>query len=181
MMKLNIIDTYNKAYLKEIEQGMTWYEDARSFCLRLSKDYKVSIDQAVSVVAHLSPRNRWERNKIDAENLISSKDRSIVKVATFTRNRDMAIEVLSNKRDPMPKGRKTGSFYQNILGYDHVVTVDSHAYCIAKGVRMVGPVINKLQYLSVERAYIEAAQSLSIKPYQLQACTWVTFKRLHGV
>lgn len=179
----NILRMYSKSSVKELKEGMSWYENANSFCLYLSNKYSISKEQAASVIAHLSPRNRWERNKIDAEALIAAeKDkRFLVKTATFSKNKYMAIEVLDDKRDSMPKGRKTGSFYQNILGHDHVVTVDSHAYCVAKGVREIGPVINKMNYLSIETSYIEAASLLSIKPYQLQACTWLTFKRIHNI
>lgn len=183
LLRQNIISMYNQCSLSECKEGMGWYENANLFCKYLSNTYSINFEIACSVVAHLSPRNRWERNKEDAENLIKSVDKHSVSVATFGRNKEAAIEVLEKRRPRMPKGNKTGSFYLNIVmpSCSKEVTVDSHAYCIAKGVREVGPNITSTDYIAISKAYRGVASSLGIRPHQVQACTWLAFKRIHKI
>lgn len=181
----NILGLYIQATLEDLEQGMSWYPRAKSYCLYLSQQYNVPITKTAAVVALLSPRNKWERNKTDAKALfeayVNNEDLHQVKVATFNRNRSKAVAVIEGSEPTCFFGPKTRAFYKNILGSADSVTVDTHAYSVAMGKRQVGKSITRPLYRKIERDYKEASSLLGIKPYELQACTWVTFKRINKV
>lgn len=182
----NIIGLYTQATLDDLREGMSWYEDANSFCKGISEEFNFPLPKVAAVVSHLSPRNRWSRNKKDVVSLFKAyrdkKDLHQVKVATFNTNRSKAVAVIKGEtQDWQPHGPKTRAFFKNILGCSDLVTVDTHAYSIAKGKRIVNKAINKSEYKRIEECYKTAASMLGIQPYQLQACTWVTFRRLNNI
>jgi hypothetical protein len=78
-------------------------------------------------------------------------------------------------------GLKVRAFYRNIIGDRDVVTIDRHAYSIAAGRHLkdteAGPLNAKAHY-AVEALYQEAARALGVCPVTLQACTWLTWRRL---
>ena len=125
----NIVKTYEQAYSHEIQQGLDWYPNAYKIALRMSQKYSVDINQVVGVLAVISPNNLWERNCIDAENILriwaTFKDVDLkkadkldlviikrciklVKICTFNGNKDKAIKVLmiKNKVKAIKKIRK---------------------------------------------------------------------------
>ena len=75
------------------------------------------------------------------------------------------------------------------MGSQDTVCVDGHAYCIWFGDRMVlsdVPNIGKKMYAEITSDYVEAARILTesgnpITCYEVQAVTWVAWRRLHGV
>ena len=77
-------------------EGMTWYERAYAAAVRLADQYEIKIDTAAGVIAALSPRNKWTRNLIDAENLIATfvaagaEAAADVKCCTFGKNKKKA-------------------------------------------------------------------------------------------
>jgi thermostable 8-oxoguanine DNA glycosylase len=76
------------------------------------------------------------------------------------------------------------SFFKNIMGYD-TVTIDGHAYNIARYKRVTltddDTNISKSVYLEMQEAYQRAAKRVGLKVYQLQAITWVVWKRIHNI
>jgi hypothetical protein len=182
----NILETYIKASEQDLIEGMSWYENANSFCKRLSVTYQFPVVKVAAVVSLLSPRNRWEKNKVDAENLFlayrNGENPHHVKVSTFNGNRSKAVAIILGKEDMiMPNGPKTKAFFKNIMGSSDTVTIDTHAYSIACGERKIAPTISRPLYRKIEAQYIETADLLGIKPYQVQACTWVTFRRINKI
>ena len=81
-------------------------------------------------------------------------------------------------------GQKIRSFYSNIRGLDEV-TIDGHAYNIALGIRqgLTSDKTNmgKKLYREMQSAYVKAAKRVGIKPHELQAITWTTWKREHNI
>ena len=82
-------------------EGKNWYERANQAAYRLIDQYeKINFSQAAGVIAALSPRNKWERNLIDAENLIAAfvaagaEAAAKVKVCTFNSNKKKALKIL---------------------------------------------------------------------------------------
>jgi len=49
-----------------------WYEEAMQFADYISITFNISKVVAAGVISALSPNNKWERNKIDAFNLIQA-------------------------------------------------------------------------------------------------------------
>jgi hypothetical protein len=85
------------------------------------------------------------------------------------------------------KGRKVTAFYRSIMGDPNAVCVDGHAYSVFIGQRIPTtktPNIGKGLYETIQRAYcLVADRSFDIcghklSPTQVQAVTWVTYRRL---
>lgn len=114
----HIVRCYEQAYTVENHHGINWYSDAYQIASKLSSQYSVDINQVVGVMAALSPNNEWQRNCIDAENLlriwatfkdvdllkadkldlvIIKQSLKLVKVCTFNANRNKAIKILMIK------------------------------------------------------------------------------------
>jgi hypothetical protein len=187
----------------DIAAGLDWYRRAEALADRLSAAYGCSTTQAAGVIAALSPNNKWRRNCVDAENLISAwamgLDPAVVKVSTYNGNKRKACLVLAME-DPTindlayllhgRQGRKVEAFFRCITGDHDAVCVDGHAYAIWRGKRistLQTPSIGKLAYQRIAHAYrLVARRSLDIcgealTPAQVQAVTWVTYRRIHGI
>ena len=107
------MDTQNQKHIQavldlatagDVAQGISWYATALTAAQELAARYNIYIATACAVIAALSPRNKWERNLIDAENLINvyttvgidaCKD---VKVCTFGKNKAKALVIVSRLR-----------------------------------------------------------------------------------
>jgi hypothetical protein len=86
-------------------------------------------------------------------------------------------------------GQKITCFFQSIMG-DDVCTVDGHARNIYYGQRegLTNPKTNigKKEYAMIQQAYIDAGKLIKIngqhlKAYEIQAVTWVAWRRIHGI
>ena len=130
----------------EQSEGLTWYQRANLAAVRLADQYEIAIDTAAGVIAALSPRNKWDRNLLDAENLIAAfkaggEDAAAdVKVCTFGANKKKALEILiwAAQGDIVKEflsGPKLVEFFSCIIGEDDVC-IDGHAYSIWFGDRV---------------------------------------------
>lgn len=188
----------------DMQEGKHWYQRAYDLARRLQCVYDITLGQAVGVIAALSPNNKWERNCQDAEALIKAhwlgSDPSLVKVCTFNKNKDKAIQILnldtdqddvefSHQIQAILSGRKVVAFYRCIMGFDDTVCVDGHAYAIWLGERIPTtktPSISATLYQTITRAYVNVAKDShaicgeKLTPAQVQAVTWVTYRRLLG-
>jgi len=81
-------------------------------------------------------------------------------------------------------GMKTRAFAENILDPegDHRVVIDRHAWNITQGERIIvnksGPKVTPKRYRDAAAKYRAIAKDLGIRPNQLQAITWLTWRRL---
>ena len=196
MSYLNVLAVYQLANTADVVQGAAWYRDANIIASRLARKYEISERQAIGVIAALSPRNKWERNVADAENLIrvfTSDPESVdsVKVCTFGRNKAKAIEILQLSEPVREEqvlgilsGPKLQEFYGCIIGVHDEVCIDGHAYSIWAGDRITlanVPNIGKKLREEIKVAYCRAAQEVDVTPAQMQAITWCAWRRIHGV
>jgi hypothetical protein len=87
-------------------------------------------------------------------------------------------------------GPKVTSFYRCITGDQDDVCVDGHALSVYLGERIPiskTPSISPLLYTTVQRAYRIAATCSDalcghvLTPAQVQAVTWVTYRRIHHI
>ena len=183
------------ATVGEQADGMSWYRRANTAAVRLADQYEVTIPVAAGVIAALSPRSKWERNLIDAENLIAAyKAAGIeaaedVKVCTFGKNKKKALEILawgfenSETVKEVLSGPKLIEFFSCIMGEDDVC-IDGHAYSIWFGDRVTlakVPSIGKKLRAQIKADYMAVADKNNLKPFEVQAITWVAHRRLHGV
>lgn len=192
-MRTNILDMYEQALPEEMEQGRTWYADALRIATRIADHTRKAKDvptldvyQVVGIMAALSPSTDWDRNVQLAQDMAMTGDcahaygEAIVK-ARRIREGERPVDVLG--------GRKVRNFYSSIIlalcPSGHVV-VDRHAHAIALGVNQpLGDWAAKAldapgRYQIVAAAYRAAARALDIPVSEVQATTWLTFRRLYA-
>ena len=192
----NILAIYQLATAAERVDGACWYHVARDVGEALGDDYGLGGRlKAIGVIAALSPRNKWARNVLDAENLIAAyqtggaEQARLTKVCTFGANKEKAIKILELQHGSESEilailsGPKLREFYQCILGLDDVC-IDGHAYCIWTGGRTSlkdVPAIGVKLRRQIKADYRAAAATIGLAPSTLQAITWCAWRRIHGV
>ena len=194
----NIIRIYKMATPEEKRDGIVWYVNAFADCKRIALDTKVPVHVVVGVVAALSPNNKWDRNIVNAKDLIegylNGEHVESIKVSTYHAMKHKAWSIL----DAMPdedgvslilNGQKITSFYRNIMGHD-TCTVDGHARNIYHGERQGltddKTNVGKREYFEISQAYVKAGKRVrvngrSLKAFEIQAITWVVWRRIHNI
>ena len=191
----NIKAIYELASAADIADGMAWYGVAKCIAITLADRYSIPANQALGVLAALSPRNKWARNVIDAEQLINAyvtagaEQARLTKVCTFGANKAKAIKILESGLETLPtaleilSGPKLREFASCIAGLDDVC-IDGHAWCIWQGSRVTladVPGIGVRLRREIKGDYAQAADDLGLKASELQAITWIAWRRIHGV
>lgn len=190
----NILTCYGMATRQEKLDGLQWYNRARRDCRKVAKTKNLSLMKVVGVVAASSPNLGWPKNVPTAEQIIDAHSaqidhENIEGCMAYKPNRLKGYKVLDgvNRYAAILKtlnGPKISAFFDNIMGGDSV-TVDGHARNIAYaervGLKSNAANIGKAEYLNIAMAYRDAAAILGIKACDLQAITWVTWRRIHGI
>ena len=190
----NIIAIYKLANPSEIKHGLTWYVNANTDCMRIANTLELPLHIVIGVVSALSPNNKWERNIVNAEDLcnafINGQDMDSIKVSTYHKMKEKAWSILQSMPSydetiTILNGKKIVSFFRNISGDETDITIDGHArniyYNDRQGLTTPNTNIRKLEYLDIQKAYLRASKKLGIKAYELQAITWVAWRRIHGI
>jgi hypothetical protein len=190
----NILKVYRRATPEDIANGLEWYDRAKRYASIISNLSGVNLNTVVGVMAALSPNNRWERNVKDTERMVwawvKGEDLTDFKVSCYNTMKQKAWSILeddlTDDDDILTRlnGQKIRSFYSNIRGLTEV-TIDGHAYNIALGIRqgLTSDKTNmgKKLYREMQEAYVKAAKRVGVKPHELQAITWTTWKREWGI
>lgn len=164
-----IVRTFERATSTDLESGARWYDEAGQLAASLSSR-EVSLEQAASVIAALSPRTSWARNIAGATALIQQGPTAARALGCMGREVETARRA---KRDGFAAlgGPKTSAFARNIVGDREAVTVDVWA------ARAAGVDENLLKrvgaYDAVAHAYRLAARRLGVDPATCQATTWI--------
>ena len=173
-----------------IEEGLKWYADAQDFSRRLAEFYGITPYKVAAVISALSPNNKWDRNKFDAENVLkvwaNGKGPDSVKVCTYTSNKIKAFKILTGENgaaEITAKSPKTHSFAMNVglLSADHI-TIDKWMIRAAlcrpmEGVQDSVESCTAAQYRRLEAITAQVAKDLGLKGYELQAIVWVMIKK----
>jgi len=190
----NILKTYRIATVSDVSDGVEWYDRAKRMASWIAKETNIPETTVIGFMAALSPNNRWERNCKDALTMcqawISGDTTDDFKVSCYNKMKQKAWSILEDDLttddDILTRlnGQKIRSFYSNIRGLDEV-TIDGHALNIARGRRegLTSDKTNmgKKQYRELQLAYVTAAKRVKVKPHELQAITWTTWKRIHNI
>lgn len=181
----NILSVYHSATEQERLDGEQWYTRAAYIAQRIAMKNNLPITTVAGVIAALSPRNRWETNVADAENVCfafaNGGTRRWITVRTFKRQLTAAWGILKTN-EPLAYlgGLKTLNFYRCIIqGDSKSVCVDSHAATLAMNglrERLIAPSINVLLYTRIADAYRTVAEQVGVLPSALQATTWLTYR-----
>ena len=194
----NIIACRRRAKPQDVAAGIAWYAEAYEECRLIADEYDLPVYIVAAVVAALSPNNRWTTNIKNARDLIDCYSHGIdmdrVSVCTYGAMKHKAWNILQFDIQPDEikthlNGRKIVCFYENIMGED-TCTIDGHARNIAYNER-VNLTDNKTnigvkEYANLQEAYRQAAKRCTVngrkfKAYELQAVTWVTWRKQHGI
>jgi hypothetical protein len=183
-----ILAVYGRALPNEKAEGLVWYDLANTFCQGLAKKYKLSVDQAAGITAALSPQVSWKENQRLAETMAKTGKCGALgnneRKARAIRNFRPVLETLTTETSPHT-GQKVRAFYACIADPANAtaVCVDRHAFAILLGnldakVADLQPLGRRGVYEQAEACYQEAARLLGIKPWQVQATTWVVWRNL---
>ncbi len=187
----SILAVYDRATRADRRAGREWYGKAHAWSERLADRYQIPVSAAAGVIAALSPGLEWLRNVQDAYTLTLawSRGEDIPTVGTYgRRNVQKAVDILQGF-EPLDilGGHKVRSFYGNIIDPTNVVpvTIDRHAKSLAlslasgrTGAASVDTIVTASEYEGLAELYREAASRLHLVPNQLQAITWIAWKRL---
>ena len=197
-MVVNIISIWKLSTPQEKRDGIVWYLDAHKECQQMATDYDMPVHICAGVVAALSPNNKWDINIRNARDMLAAylngDDMDSFKVSTYHKMKQKAWGILEAMPDydtvkVLLSGKKITWFYENIMGED-TCTIDGHARNIAYAERVnltdAKTSIGVKEYAELQEAYLEATKRLRYqnkrpKSYELQAVTWVAWRRMHGI
>lgn len=175
----HILRCFWKAKPDELHHGLTWYTQAAGEACRRIPDY--DRDTVLGVVAALSPQTAWARNIRYAELLIYQGRCPSTGARMKTANDILAGASPAERLG----GNKVRAFFECLRDQEcGAVCVDGHAFSCWSGERIVTsktPRIGDKLYGVIADDYREAAHIVGVRPHQVQAVTWVTWRRLHGV
>jgi hypothetical protein len=187
----NIKNVLNQAKPIDFIQGENWYKNARLFSFKTSRKYNVSFRKVCAMLAALSPRNKWARNKTDCIDLISyltGNTNNFPKCATYGKMVDKAVRIFHSSDDScenmlkLLNGPKIKAFFLNIYDSNSQnVTVDSWIQLISLGKYISvdeRPSLKISDYKLIESIIKDIAAKRKINPPIIQAVLWVSFKRL---
>lgn len=189
----NILKVFNQATQSDIDHGLTWYADAKSKAQEMADYLELPLHIVVGVIAALSPTNKWERNLKDAYDMLHTFTAGgyveDCRPCTYKNMRDKAWSILTtmpHDNDAVAfilNGAKITDFFYCIMGED-VCVIDGHAWCIANNDRRTMqevPNIGKKLRQDLQTCYSRAGKKHGMTAYEMQAATWVTWKRIHNV
>lgn len=183
----NIAAVWRAARADEKIHGMRWYWEAHHMAQALAHASGKPIELTAAVIASLSPQLSFERTLAAAAATLAGRWTPEGTLCTWRRTARILVgepplEVFDERR--MPKVR---SFYINILdpARADAVTIDRHAKCLAlnltadwgDGRKELGTVRKGAEYRHLARHYFHVAERLGVKPNQLQAVTWLVWRR----
>jgi hypothetical protein len=178
-----ILTMYLSATEEQRLQGETWYETARNTAKEFAKQYGVSYRCAAGVIAALSPRSKWDKNKADAKAVLraaTSGSEVLPKVSAYGANLRKAWRIAKGESPAsVLGGPKVNAFYRNICGDYNGVTVDVWAARVAEPYNHKFAGRDK-DYATIAEAYASAADKLGTWPAFVQAVCWVTVRKDDG-
>lgn len=178
-IKSNLLYFYDQATKdKQLYQdGEAWYLQANIWCETMAVKYGYSTEVVAEVLSALSPTNKWDRNKVDAEAVLSAvrnnEPMGSVKVCTYNKNKEKAFDIARLKTRIVHGSPKTYAFVQNIahLNPDYV-TIDRW-HLRASFDRMIVPNnLTPAKYEQLQNITIKLAKEKGLRGYEFQAIVW---------
>lgn len=163
---------------EEFESGMSWYGEAYSLAKELTP---ADPSMGAGILAALSPNTSWPQNMARARTFVATGTvgafGDAVRKATRILAGEAPLDVLG--------GPKVRSFYHDIMGLpNESVTIDRHAIDIAVGRPLTNAqratMLKGKGYATLARFYTEVAREYDVTPSQLQAITWVHWRKNHA-
>lgn len=167
-----ILAVFDRANPTDLEEGSKWYEQAHIFALEQAKEFDFDVELVATVIAHLSPRVHWSRNKKMATSVLAGDPiNGIMKNGLKNCIKAFATD------NPLStlNGPKVKAFAANILGDEQKVTIDVHAAHIALGDDEPYELYlgRKGVYDALAVCYKIAAARRGVSPATMQAVAWI--------
>lgn len=185
----NILNVYNRADAETLRDGLAWYLDAHNTARTMGAKDARYLPRNAGIIAALSPLNGWNNNKRKAMQVIANRGRIVIgpdgsNGIGLSKNVEKAVAIY-NGADPriVLRGLKVRAFFETILDPtgDVIPVIDRHAFDIAVGEKTNdvrrGILSRKGVYHEFANAYRTAAKSAGIGSAQMQAVTWVQWRR----
>ena len=189
----NILKVFAQCTSDEVQHGLNWYSDAKKEAQNIADKYQLPLHVVVGVIAALSPTNGWEMNLRNADTMcrifVDGGYVEDTKPSTYKTMRDKAWSILQTMPHNIDdvafilNGPKITDFAYCIMGND-VCVIDGHAWCIANADRRTMqevPNIGKKLRAELQQAYSNAGKKHNMTAYEMQAATWVAWKRIHNL
>lgn len=182
LITTNLLSLYDYALPRERIIGLNWYKIAHVMTDNIARYHVKSLSDIAGIIAALSPGVQWSINVSNAIDILNYGNAA--KVSTYNANKDKAVKI-DNGHNPLLTlgGNKVLSFYDNIINplSSDSVAIDRHAVRAATlldldTAQKFISTDNKYNY--VKQAYTIAARALNMLPLQIQAITWLVYKRL---
>lgn len=175
----NIAACFARATADDNAAGMVWYNEAHNLALELSPN---NVWRGAGVIAALSPLKTWNLNVRLARNAF---DTGIVS-GHISIHTAYAQRILDGEHPlDVMRGDKTRNFATAIAtnGKANIATIDRHAFDIAMNQVFTDKTrkIGKRIYRDMAAAYSVAANEAGISVNQIQAITWITWRREKGI
>lgn len=165
-----------------LQEGISWYSKANSFCESLAKEHDLPIRLVAGLTALFSPMKSWEMNQRLVREWCECQN-----CGTFSLQKKRATQLFSDivlvhsddEKDrfiqKILNGPKTKNFYHNIVypTTSNHVTIDTH---IQKDL-IPGIYLTPKRYRDLELIIQEQAVEHKIIASALQAVLWVDIKR----
>jgi hypothetical protein len=166
------LEIAKSATASEIELATQWYCDAELIAhdvtrILNARGIVATLETGASVVSSFSPRQRWNRNVVQALEFAHTGQATGLK-----NNLVMAQNSLMLGFNAL-KGLKTNAFARAIAGDENAVTIDVWM-CYAGGLDTNAP--NKTQYREMSQAVMDVAKELHLTPRTTQALIWIIFR-----
>lgn len=177
---VNILTVFTRATPEELSNGGAWYREAQSLAYEIGGG---DVWKGAGVLSAFSPMQKWNINVRNARNALATgiatgHTRAMCGLAQRIIDGEYAMDVL--------KGDKTRAFCAAIAtgGKSDIATIDRHAHDIAVGhseftdsTRNIG----KRLFREMAAAYTIAADIAGISVCEMQAITWVVWRREKGI
>lgn len=197
---------YDNSSEEDYEGGVTWYKSVHDLCQQMAQTSAYSFEQLIAIFAVLSPNVEWKLNHTAALTVIEhykqgdsgedyktypfpKNDGTMGKCPGYPANYEKAYRILGNNDLTAVGGEKVGAFYENFrdgrpLGegedQDMGVTIDIWATRIVINRPNVKIALSDPANALLQKVYQQVAQQSGLLPKQVQAVTWVSYKRHKG-
>lgn len=182
----HIREVLRQCTVQEYRRGKAWYPKANKWCQLVAVRYGLRPGQVAGILAAMSPQKGWHHNIIGARELIASNGRRSNQMEA---NANKARAILSGRQAgevlASGKGHKVRAFFACIENPKdtRAVCLDRHAFAIAAGRVLPAATLAKLfrgqkWQNAATKAYQMVADEYGLLPNELQAITWLTWRRL---
>jgi len=173
-MKNTIEKIMDKANKQQLHDGKIWYTKLNRYCRDLGEQYNQPTWKVTAIMSALSPRTSFKNNVHDTEQVLKNGLNAKLKSPLF-KKRAFAIYNAQNYNEVKAlfkekTGRKTLSFWENLMLVGDRVTLDTHMLQLFN---MEGSLTQK-KYREMENTIQEYAEKIGLKAYDLQAILWTT-------